>query len=68
MAIRCKNLTLEYEKGFKAVDNVNIDIMKNELVCLIGPNGSGKSSLLNMICGLIDPTDGEIISNTLSIL
>ena len=44
------------------MNNVNIEIMKNELVCLIGPNGSGKSSLLNMICGLIDPSDGEIIS------
>jgi NitT/TauT family transport system ATP-binding protein len=43
-----------------AVDRISIRIERGELVALIGPSGCGKSTILNMIAGLIKPTDGRI--------
>jgi NitT/TauT family transport system ATP-binding protein len=43
-----------------AIDNINLSVEKNELVCLLGPSGCGKSTLLNMIAGFEKPTSGEV--------
>jgi ABC-type multidrug transport system fused ATPase/permease subunit len=45
----------------KIIDNVNFEFYKNECVCILGKNGSGKSTFLNLIAGLIKPTEGEVI-------
>ncbi len=44
----------------KAVDNVDLDIYKGELFCLLGGSGSGKTTLLRMLCGFDNPTAGTI--------
>ncbi|MBQ2747868.1 MAG: ABC transporter ATP-binding protein [Firmicutes bacterium] len=44
-----------------ALDNVDLDIYDNEFVCVVGPSGCGKSTLLNIIAGLQDPTEGDVI-------
>ena len=46
---------------FTAVDNVSLDIYKNELFCLLGGSGSGKSTLLRMLAGFESPTSGRIL-------
>ena len=46
-----------------ALDNINIDIKKGEICCILGTSGSGKSTLLNMLAGLEKPTRGDIIIN-----
>lgn len=46
---------------FTAVNNVSLDIYKNELFCLLGGSGSGKSTLLRMLAGFEAPTSGRII-------
>ena len=46
-----------------AVDNLNFDIYKNEIFGLLGPNGAGKTTTINMICGLLTPTEGIIKFN-----
>ncbi|NLQ17120.1 ABC transporter ATP-binding protein [Marinomonas sp. M1K-6] len=46
---------------FAAVNNVSLDIYKNELFCLLGGSGSGKSTLLRMLAGFETPTSGRII-------
>lgn len=46
---------------FTAVNNVSLDIYKNELFCLLGGSGSGKSTLLRMLAGFESPTSGRII-------
>ena len=44
-----------------ALDNININIEKGEIVALIGPSGSGKSTLMNLITGTIKQDSGEIL-------
>jgi putrescine transport system ATP-binding protein len=49
--------------GFKAVNNVNLDIAKGEIFALLGSSGCGKSTLLRMLAGFETPTSGRIVLN-----
>jgi branched-chain amino acid transport system ATP-binding protein len=57
--LQTRDLTKEFG-GLRALDQVNIEIERGELVSLIGPNGAGKSTLINCITGLLEPTEGDI--------
>lgn len=57
--ITCKTVTKIFGK-FKAVDSVNLEVKKGEILGLLGPNGAGKTTLIKMMCGLLAPTEGEI--------
>ncbi|MCX6238285.1 MAG: ABC transporter ATP-binding protein [Bacteroidia bacterium] len=48
---------------FTAVDGLSFDIHKNEIFGLLGPNGAGKTTTINMICGLLPPSEGTISFN-----
>ena len=56
-----KHITKEYENGFLAVKDVNLEIGDNEFVILVGPSGCGKSTTLRMIAGLEDISDGDLL-------
>ncbi len=43
-----------------ALASVDLEIRRNEFVCLLGPSGCGKSTLLNIIGGLLEPSSGEV--------
>jgi len=60
-AIDMKNIVKEYGDGFKAVNNVSIDVAEGEFMILVGPSGCGKSTLLRMIVGLEDITSGDMV-------
>jgi len=47
--------------GVKAVDLVNFDLTRGELLGVIGPNGSGKTTLVNLITGFVRPTSGKVL-------
>lgn len=47
-------------KFIKAVDDISFDINEGEIVAYIGPNGAGKSTTIKMLCGILNPDDGEI--------
>jgi len=47
--------------GFKAVDQVSLDIAKGEIFALLGSSGCGKSTLLRMLAGFETPTSGQIV-------
>jgi branched-chain amino acid transport system ATP-binding protein len=46
--------------GLLAVDGLSFSVRENEVMGLIGPNGSGKTTVMNLISGLLKPTEGEI--------
>jgi len=45
-----------------ALDGIDLDVARGELVCLLGPSGCGKSTLLNAVAGFVSPTAGEIVA------
>ncbi|MDE0305187.1 MAG: ABC transporter ATP-binding protein [Albidovulum sp.] len=47
--------------GLTAVDDVDLEIPGGKLICLLGPSGCGKTTLLRLIAGLEEPTDGRIL-------
>jgi putative ABC transport system ATP-binding protein len=50
----------EGKRKATALENVDLEIAKGEIVAIVGPSGSGKSTLLNLIGGLDKPTSGDI--------
>ena len=46
-----------------AIENINLSVNDGEFVCLVGPSGCGKSTLLNILAGLDNPTQGQVILN-----
>jgi len=46
-----------------AIDGASLHIEAGEFVCLVGPSGSGKSTILNLIAGLLSPTQGRVLEN-----
>ena len=66
--ISIKNLSKTYESGFKALDNVSLDIMEGEIIALLGPNGAGKTTLISTVCGIVSPTEGTVTVNGHDIL
>lgn len=67
--LELKNITKVYAtESLKqiALDNVSINFRENEFVSILGPSGSGKTTLLNIIGGLDEYTDGDLIINGIS--
>lgn len=60
--LEINNLT-KIIKGNKVLDNINLKLEKGKIYGFIGRNGSGKTMLFRAICGLIKPTEGNVIIN-----
>jgi ABC-type multidrug transport system ATPase subunit len=56
--IECDRLTRRFGQ-FTAVDHVSFKIAKGSIFGFLGPNGSGKSTVIRMLCGLLEPSDGR---------
>ncbi|HEX4343697.1 MAG TPA: ATP-binding cassette domain-containing protein, partial [Verrucomicrobiae bacterium] len=56
--IHCDNLTRRFGH-FTAVDHVSFSVAKGSIFGFLGPNGSGKSTVIRMLCGLLEPTEGK---------
>ncbi|MBZ0296280.1 MAG: phosphonate ABC transporter ATP-binding protein [Anaerolineae bacterium] len=65
--LKIENLTKIYDNGFKALDNISLEIPDGQFVAIIGLSGSGKSTLMRCINRLIEPTEGHIFWNGLDI-
>ena len=60
--IEVKNLTFSYQgKEEHVLENVNIHIDKNQSVAFIGPSGAGKTTLVDIILGILPPTEGQVL-------
>ena len=63
MVLEVRGLCKEYMRGsqpFYAVDHVDFSLNKGDFVSIIGRSGSGKSTMLNLIAGLLEPTEGTV--------
>lgn len=55
-----ENLTKKFDT-LTTVNNISLDIHNGEILGIPGPNGAGKTTLINMICGLLEGTSGQIL-------
>lgn len=58
--LKVQDLSMNFG-GLRALDAVDLDVGKNEIVALIGPNGAGKTTFFNCITGIYAPTEGDIL-------
>ena len=57
--LHIENVTMQFG-GVVAVNNLNLDVNRGEIVALIGPNGAGKTTAFNCVTGVYEPTNGKI--------
>ena len=60
MIISVSNLSKTYASGFQALDRINLEIRRGEILALLGPNGAGKTTLINIVCGIVTPSAGGV--------
>lgn len=69
----CRNKVLELKNIYKIYQNtpiledVSLELNKNEMVCLLGRSGSGKTTLFNIAAGLLEPESGKVFINGLDV-
>jgi len=56
-----RGLRKTYGTGVDALKSVDLDIQRGEIFALLGPNGAGKTTLINIVCGIVTPTAGEVL-------
>src|ERR1044071_5155684 len=56
--IECEGLTKRFG-NFTAVDHVSFSVARGSIFGFLGPNGSGKSTVIRMLCGILEPTEGS---------
>jgi ABC-2 type transport system ATP-binding protein len=56
-----RGLRKSYATGVEALKAVDLDINKGEILALLGPNGAGKTTLINIVCGIVTASAGEVL-------
>ncbi|WP_377289389.1 ABC transporter ATP-binding protein [Rhizobium sp. SG2393] len=59
--VSIKDLRKTYASGFQALKGVSLDIEEGEILALLGPNGAGKTTLISIICGIVNPSGGQVM-------
>ena len=59
--IRIEGVSMTFDNGVTALEQVNLELAENSFTCLLGPSGCGKSTLLGMIAGFVQPTAGRVL-------
>jgi ABC-2 type transport system ATP-binding protein len=58
--ISISGLSKTYASGFQALKRIDLDIRRGEIFALLGPNGAGKTTLINIVCGIVTPSEGRV--------
>src|SRR3954469_33089 len=56
-----RGLRKVYGTGVDALKSIDLDIRPGEILALLGPNGAGKTTLINIVCGIVTATSGEVL-------
>src|SRR5690349_2440111 len=56
-----RGLKKNYASGTEALKGVDLDIRRGEIFALLGPNGAGKTTLINIVCGIVTPSGGQVL-------
>jgi ABC-2 type transport system ATP-binding protein len=56
-----RQLRKTYGTGVDALKSVDLDIRRGEIFALLGPNGAGKTTLINIVCGIVTASSGEVL-------
>ena len=56
-----RGLRKQYGTGVDALKSVDLDIQRGEIFALLGPNGAGKTTLINIVCGIVTASAGEVL-------
>ncbi|MBQ1452808.1 MAG: ABC transporter ATP-binding protein [Ruminococcus sp.] len=62
-ALEVRGVSFSYDNKSNTIENVNIELGKGEIVCLLGVSGGGKTTLFNVIAGLLKPQQGSVLLN-----
>jgi ABC-2 type transport system ATP-binding protein len=58
--ISVSNVSKTYAGGFRALDQIDLEIREGEIFALLGPNGAGKTTLIGLICGIVKLDEGRV--------
>lgn len=61
--ISVSGLSKTYAGGFQALKTVDLEIRKGEIFALLGPNGAGKTTLISIVCGIVNPSTGQVLAD-----
>ena len=61
--MRARGLSRDFVRAGRVVDNVDFELRRGEMACILGPSGSGKSTLLRLLAGHLSPTMGSVFYN-----
>ena len=59
--IAIRDVTKTYKSGFTALSDIDLDIERGEIFALLGPNGAGKTTLINIVCGIVSASAGQVL-------
>jgi ABC-2 type transport system ATP-binding protein len=58
--ISVSRVSKTYASGFRALQDIDLDIARGEIFALLGPNGAGKTTLIGIVCGIVNATSGTV--------
>jgi ABC-2 type transport system ATP-binding protein len=66
--ISITDLTKTYASGVQALKRVDLEIYQGEILALLGPNGAGKTTLIGIVCGIVTPSTGVVLTDGYDII
>jgi len=61
--VEVRNITKFYSPDIHALSSINLSFPRGQMTTLLGPSGCGKTTLLKIVAGLLEPTEGEVLIN-----